>query len=431
MASQTTDRKKESEETSISNLIIPTACILLFVPPDGLSFIGLSDVELAIKFALVAAFGCMLIAYFSQSLHGKGSKLDLIFVLILIIVSLLGFFTFANHGNTFLYGQKVIYIAGPWLYVALFSRHPKKMLKALYIAFLLICILNLVSFLYMYPHSFRASEGDFWLFGQRTYMRNILFPAILFSVLNDNIEERRLSPATIFLMISSPLILIAAHAATSAVVCLILDLFFVAFSLFRFKKPTILRQFAIGAVALDIILVHVRKISLFSTFIVEVLHKDITLSKRTEVWDMTIDAISQAPFSGSGIQSLENSGFVLLSSKNLSNAHNIVLDTIFKGGVLTFLAFAALIVKCCIPLFRCNNAWICYLLGVVVGCYLIEGVVGDIWYPQFFLILYLSAYVEQWGSCIKGVPQAVETGSKDNPGSQSDGQKEYRKSEHE
>lgn len=387
---------------------VSVSSMLLFIPPDGLTFSGPSIIEVLVKALLVVSFFVMLTLYLAGLRQRRVQAIDAIAILIAVLVALLTLCTLLNQGDVLILGQKIIYIAGPWLYFVLFGRFGgKKLIKALFIAFAIVAVLNFVSFCIFYPlNSFRAEEGDYWLFGQRTYMRNLLLPALLFSALNDQIRGRRISLATIALMVTSPIVLGLARAATSLVTCLVLDVCIVLGALLKVKAASILRYFTIGSILADIAIVHARIINLFSFFIVGVLHKDLTLSKRTEVWDIVTKKISDSPLIGTGIQNLENSGITLNSSKQLSNAHNGLMDVCYKGGLPSLFALVALIALSIKPLFENKgNAAVRFLLGATIGCFFIEAIVSDVWYPQFFLLLYLSAYISRWED---DVPEEVK-----------------------
>lgn len=378
--------------------LVTVVSMLLFIPPDGFTFTGPSGVESLVKLLLVFQYFVMLILYLFELKHGDVQRIDGVALLIAAISVMLTISTLINHGSLLILGQKIIYISGPWLYFALFSRFgTKRLVKALNYSFAIVCVLNALTFVAFYPASFRPEEGDFWLFGQRTYMRNLLLPALFLSAINDRLDGKRISVPTAALMITSPIILALAEAATSLITSLILDICIALNLFYKTAKPTIIKQFTIASVVADIAVVHARIIDVFSFVIVDILRKDVTLGKRTEIWDLVQKSIIESPVIGTGIQSLENSGIVLESSKQLSNAHNGLMDVCYKGGIFCLSAFIALIALSVKPLLsRDGNTSVRFLLGSTIGCFFIEAIVSDIWYPQFFLLLYLSAYIGLW-----------------------------------
>lgn len=363
--------------------------------------IGLSRITVSWKMLMVVVLALLLFQFVKGSVVPDGYAIDSIAMLILAIVGLLGLYTLFQSGSVYYYGQKVAYIVGPWLICILFlKRNPKLFIKVVATVFFAICVVNLLAiFLYLPQGSFRAEIGDFWLFGQRTYMRNILFPALLFSLLNDKLNGAAISFPTAFILLTNPVALYLVNSMTSFTFCILLEIVIVAFLITKIKVQ-LLKIIAIAGVVVDIVIVHIRHVSFLEDFIVNTLGRNLTFSGRTQVWDLSIDALVANPFSGTGIQALDDSGFTLASSKQLSNAHNEFLDLTFKGGILTAIAWVLLVIKCCIPLFK-NKTWVSVYLGLFIGIFLLESIVGDVFYPEFFLILYMAAYVNEW-YCMEG-----------------------------
>lgn len=358
--------------------------------------IGLSAITVSWKMFMIVVLAILVVQFIRGSLTLDGYAIDSIAVLILLIVGLLGLYTLLQAGSVYYYGQKVAYIAGPWLICVLFlKRNPSLFISVTAALLFAICIINLITIAMFLPRgSFRAEIGDYWLFGQRTYMRNIVFPALLFSLLNDKMNKKRLSINTIFLLLTNPIALYLVDSMTSFTFCILLEVVVVVM-LISARKMQLLKPIAVAGVVVDVVIVHVRHVAFLENFIVNTLGRNLTFSGRTQVWDLSIDALLKNPFSGTGIQALEDSGFTLASTKQLSNAHNEFLDLTFKGGILTAVAWILLVVKCCVPLFK-NKTWESAYLGLFVGVFLFESILGDVFYPEFFLILYMSAYINEW-----------------------------------
>ena len=371
--------------------------IMAFIPPEGLSMIGLSRVTISWKMFMIAVLAILLLAFVRGSIVQNGYVVDTTAVLILLIIVLLGLYTLFQNGSIYYYGQKVAYIAGPWLICVIFlKKDPRLFIKVLSVLFLIICVLNLITIaMYLPRGSFRPEIGDYWLFGQRTYMRNILFPGLLFSLIDDRLDGRRLSPRSIFFLITNPISLYLVNSMTSLTLCLLSECAIVVLILVN-RKIQLLKILLAGSVIVDIVIVHIRHIAFLEKFIVNTLGRNITFSGRTQVWDLSIDVLMRNPLYGTGIQTLEDSGFTLLSSKQLSNAHNEFLDLTFKGGIVTAIAWVILVVKCCLPLVKNKTTWISSYLGLFIGIFLFESILGDVFYPEVFLILYMAAYLDDW-----------------------------------
>lgn len=226
-------------------------------------------------------------------------------------------------------------------------------------------------------------------------MRNFLYPTLLFCMLRDRLKGKRLSLLTVTAVVLSLCSVVMGDAMTTLVVLLVM-LACVVLSWRGLRKTPIFRFFLYGAAVLDVILVHLRRIDIFQSLIENVLNRNMTLSYRTQAWDIAIDWISENPLRGTGVNNLDESGIVVGFGKALSNVHNQILDVWFKGGGFALALFAALVVRCVSPIFKRAHLWAAFAVGVVLGGFFVEAVVSEVWYPQFFLLLYLAAYLKQW-----------------------------------
>lgn len=377
--------------------VLLAVALMAFIPPEGFSVMEHSRITIVWKYCMIVVLALLLLAFICGSFGKRGLKVDSVALLVLSIVVLLGLYTALEGGNLYYYGQKVAYIAGPWLIVSVMAtKNPRLFIKTIKKVLLIACLLNLITMFVYLPHgSFRPEIGDYWLFGQRTYMRNILFPALFFALADDCLYGNGTSKVTLFLIISNPIVLFLSNAVTSLIICLFLEIA-VIFYLITRRRVAVLKQLITCQIVIDVVIVHLRSISFLHDFVVNSLHRDITFSGRTQVWDTSIKALMENPLSGTGIRTLEDSGLTLTSSKQLSNVHNQFLDLTFKGGILTALAWVALVARCCYPLFKRKSSWFSIYLGLFIGAFLLEGIMGDIFYPEFYLLLYMAAYIHLW-----------------------------------
>ena len=77
--------------------------------------------------------------------------------------------------------------------------------------------------------------------------------------------------------------------------------------------------------------------NLFAFFIEGVLHKGLSFTGRTDIWDKAIRLFLDSPFLGYGIA---QSGKVYrLSKHKYYHAHNAILEVLVEGGIFSLLAF--------------------------------------------------------------------------------------------
>lgn len=90
----------------------------------------------------------------------------------------------------------------------------------------------------------------------------------------------------------------------------------------------------------SIVLFRLQKI--FAFFIEGVLHKGLSFTGRTDIWDKAISMILDSPFLGYG---LAQSGKVYrLARGKYYHAHNIVLEILMEGGLLSLTAYLFMLV---------------------------------------------------------------------------------------
>ena len=77
--------------------------------------------------------------------------------------------------------------------------------------------------------------------------------------------------------------------------------------------------------------------NLFAFFIEDVLHKGLSFTGRTDIWDKALGLFLDSPFLGQGIA---QSGKVYrLSKHKYYHAHNVFLEILVEGGVFSLIAF--------------------------------------------------------------------------------------------
>lgn len=77
---------------------------------------------------------------------------------------------------------------------------------------------------------------------------------------------------------------------------------------------------------------------IFSWIIVNFLHKNLTFSNRTIIWDRIIDYIKLKPFWGYGIENT-NVFVEKMGNQSFTHAHNTLLDIFYKGGLFSLTFF--------------------------------------------------------------------------------------------
>lgn len=154
----------------------------------------------------------------------------------------------------------------------------------------------------------------------------------------------------------------------------------------RYPKNTAL--FIIGInVALFLCLVIFNKIDFLQNIIVNVLHRDMTLTDRTIIWGITIDKILANPLTGYGM--IDGLAFQSMLPYIIGiNAHNTYLMILFDGGILLFGLFISLLVVVATEFDSYAHPTISYVFSVGLFAQLVRAQIEG-WDVQWILI-YLS-----------------------------------------
>ena len=117
----------------------------------------------------------------------------------------------------------------------------------------------------------------------------------------------------------------------------------------------------------------------FSFIIEDILHKNVSLTGRTQIWDYTFLLIKRSPFIGYGVYD----SLIYLRNQYYSHAHNGILEILLEGG------FAALAVYILLFIMTCRELYIYrehYISGIITAGFfsvqvllLAEGYVNQIW----------------------------------------------------
>lgn len=154
----------------------------------------------------------------------------------------------------------------------------------------------------------------------------------------------------------------------------------------RFPKNTAFLIISIN-VALFFCLVIFNKIDFLQNIIVNVLHRDMTLTDRTVIWGITIDKILDNPLTGYGM--IDGLAFQSMLPYIIGiNAHNTYLMILFDGGILLFGLFISLLVVAATEFDSYTHPTFSYVFSVGLFAQMVRAQIEG-WDVQWILI-YLS-----------------------------------------
>lgn len=243
------------------------------------------------------------------------------------------------------------YFCTAFLVEFLLKKHPEFFIKSIYIYYNILLWMNFLCMV-VKPHGFyMEGENPRYLIALDNGLILYMIPAVLLAGLHRYLlpKERGLKEIiTIIVAILSCFISGSATAMVSITVFIVLMV--LAFVLKRTKrlKALINVKFISLTYLLITYLVLFRNIiDLFSGFIINVLHRDPTLTSRTSLWQRGIYLLSQAPFYGLGY-ARDSSEYLIEAYGRRYTSHNNILEILMRGGVVSAIAVVLLIFYVCV-----------------------------------------------------------------------------------
>lgn len=173
----------------------------------------------------------------------------------------------------------------------------------------------------------------YWLLGHQNqtilYVINAIMIAVIYMKMKQKTLRYSYSVRAICLIVGSVASIFYVNSATS-IFGLFIILAVVLFNKFGFRI-TIL-QGVIVSLILFFVIVLFRNLELSSGIIQNILHRDLTLSGRTKIWDNALLYIKERPIFGYGIETyaLANQRF------GFTTAHCKYLYDLYQGGIVLF-----------------------------------------------------------------------------------------------
>ncbi|MCR0263458.1 O-antigen ligase family protein, partial [[Clostridium] innocuum] len=134
-------------------------------------------------------------------------------------------------------------------------------------------------------------------------------------------------------------------------------------------------------------------IKIFSYIIITLLNRDLTLTTRTIIWEVTLNKIKEKPLIGNGYVSGQQFEAMLPHIIGV-NAHNTFLMVVFTGGILLLIVFIWLYI---IAQKKYEDHYlIMHIIPIVLMVMMLRAQVegGDIIYIIYIChLIYMSPYI--------------------------------------
>ncbi|MDR1726409.1 MAG: O-antigen ligase family protein [Acidobacteriota bacterium] len=218
-----------------------------------------------------------------------------------------------------------------------------------------IVIANLVLVL-LYPEGLYVSYDPFpmWLSGNKNAMPTVCALFCLFCLMHSAICDKSIGMVDITMIGISLYISIAVNSITTCVSLIIAMVFYLLslYNIFRINRIfTLFGIFIASLVAsIGVALLNVQSNILFVRYLIEnVLHRDVTMTTRTDIWTRALLRIEKSPYLGLG-----NEYSVLrINLLGYDSTHNGWIEIIYLGGFVCLFLYIALLIyvdKCSLKL---------------------------------------------------------------------------------
>lgn len=131
----------------------------------------------------------------------------------------------------------------------------------------------------------------------------------------------------------------------------------------------------------------------FENFIVNVLHKDPTLSYRTVIWNKALQWIYQKPIFGNGY---ESDSVVKEKLIGANHPHNYILTILYRGGIIYFLIFLFLFYLAGKKMKSYQESKITKTIAFTIFSAFIMCLLDSFDFAMFFIIIELGYFIEKF-----------------------------------
>lgn len=356
--------------------------------------LNLGDIDITL-FSIVVMLCCLNITYLNTLAGGLVKSFYYLRILMITGILFYNFYRKYRYSMTFkwfslffflIIGSSVInnlslgyilevftrpYLLG--LYFESFSKKAYRILKAWCSIFWILVFIDAATMIYaplgLYADSLYSNN---WFLGYKTMRLVYSLPLCVFTAYLSEKKHGKFGLKSYFAIIISTACLFYSEATSASIGLLLLGLLFVFFDFYEklhFNIRAIYNIFnykviiPVYAVVVMCVLVLANN-SIIQFFVVNVLHKSITLSYRTYIWNWCLKMFMNKPFFGCGY--LTSASYLLSNVKGATNAHNMVLSILVTVGIVGMLVYIFMFISCIRQSRRYTNIEIILIFGIII-----------------------------------------------------------------
>lgn len=261
----------------------------------------------------------------------------------------------------------------------------------------LLCLINALLVI-IFPNGIIQADGvndSVNFLGGDNILPPLMLPAIAVSVLYYEFNGKKSVFRSGLLILSVCVSILVTWSATGVVGLAS----FILYLLFVYKKKIsgLINSAFLGVLyTIAFFALIVFRLQVYFAFIIEdVLHKNVSLTGRTQIWDYALMMIRRSPCFGYGVYDK----LIYLRNQYFIHAHNGVLEILLEGGAAALLMFVFLFVRSCSELYRYRGK---YISGVITGAFfsmqvllLSEGYINQMWIFGLMIFAVNISYIAE------------------------------------
>lgn len=312
-------------------LLLPFFKLPVFEQIDSLQIIDtLFDMAKIISFGTITA------------LYINGRKLSPIILSIIFYQLSLFFSTVINSGNYWKLAVNCGTVIGFCMITELALKKSSRLyFKTILDIYIPLSVINLLAII-IFPDGIAKDDyygNIFYVIGIRNGLPPVLIPLLIYGFLYSSMIGKKITGAMLFFTVVVSASIFITWSATG-VAGLFMFLFF-AFFIYRKNIAGVFNSLSLSVLYLALYLgiIVFRLQSAFAFIIEDLLHKNITFTGRTDIWDIAIMLIKRSPVLGYGVY--EGHGLIFTRG-HFYYAHNAVLEVLLQGGVISLIFYAAI-----------------------------------------------------------------------------------------
>lgn len=366
--------------------LLATLAILVFLCPPFFTYVeSMKGIMQAYKFIQYIEVCILLII----NIRDKNFSYSIIIV---FMYALLVMLSQIINGQNFI---TLIGLCAPWIGLSLLANFliKKNVTRAINISYKVLniyCFINLLTMI-IFPNGIvegRLEQAN-WFLGNKNVIIIYVLPCMFFCILNSLHKYNKVTfNSKIQLVICSLSIFISKSATSIVGVTAFLIVAFLANKNIIKRIVKYVLNYGIIMIAvftLFIMLIIKRDVTIFSSFIVNVLHRNVTFTGRSVLWDQAIELFLSSPYWGVG-------DFIIyvVSGETMVHAHDFYLDILARYGVFVLITFILLVFYSVKASSKSKNAWIANLtMSIILIMSLFEVYSFNLFFYTFVFISYL------------------------------------------